>query len=91
MWFSVLDVLDECGFMFFLFVEDDLVVLRFGEKLNFIVSLGCVEYGGKVKKGFFCKIGCNNLFRRKFDFYLSKIFVKKFIEMDGNIGFYEGF
>ena len=71
-------------------MEDDLAVLRPGEKSNSTVSLGRAEYGGKVKKGFLRKIGRNNSFRRKSDSHLNKIVVKKPTELDGNTGSHEG-
>ena len=73
-----------------LLVENDLAVMRPGEKSTSTVSLGRAEYGGKVKKGFLRKIARNNSFRRKSDSYVNKTFVKKPTEMDGNTGSHEG-
>lgn len=67
-----------------------MVVGKIMEKVDFVVIFGCIEYGGKVKKGIFCKIVCNNLFRRKLDISLNRNKLKKFMEMDGRIGLYDG-
>lgn len=74
--------MDDCSFRFF-FNEVEYV------KLVFLGILNCVEYGGKMKKGFFCKIVRSNFFRRWFDLNLNKMIVKK-IDMDGFLVFYEG-
>ena len=50
--FSASDVLDERRPTSSLLVENDLAVMRPGEKSNSTVSLARAEYGGKVKKGF---------------------------------------
>lgn len=88
--FSASDVLDERRPTSSLLVENDLAVMRPGEKSNSTVSLGRVEYGGKVKKGFLRKIARNNSFRRKSDSNLNKTVVKKSTEMDGSTDSQEG-
>ena len=71
-------------------MEDDLAIMRPGEKSNSTLSLARAEYGGKVKRGFFGKIARNNSFRRKSDSNLNKTAVKKPTEMDGKLGSHEG-